>query len=145
MTTSITPSMIEYESDTVTVVNVAGQRYRVELEEDPESTPFDADCYGEEDIEAWREDRWEFVSVVVTPLSVYECDQFELSDALCGVEFGSYVWNRGNEHEGAITLDRLITEHPVPDMVDEVARKVAAYWARQAEHLGGNPLAAVRG
>ncbi len=133
----ITRDMIDYEADgSVTVTTANGTRYRVELLPDLDITPFDSDCYDDEDIEAWREDRWEYVSVVVTPLGTLEVDQFELSDSLSGVEFGSHVWNRGTEHEGAITVERIVTQYPVPDMIGELERRIAVYRARTTEHLG---------
>lgn len=132
MTVTITRDMIDYEADGSATVTVDGLRYHVALGQDTDSTPFDADCYSAEDIEAWRGDCWEFVGVVVTPLSVPQPDQRELEDSLWGLEFGSYVWNRGTAHEGDVTTERLITQYPVPDMINEVARMVAAWQVRQA-------------
>lgn len=31
---------------------------------DPDSNPFDADCYGDADIESWRNDEWHYVGFV---------------------------------------------------------------------------------
>ena len=38
----------------------------LEMVEDTDSTPFDADCYDESDIEAWRNDEWRYVGFVYT-------------------------------------------------------------------------------
>jgi hypothetical protein len=40
----------------------------VSTERDNDATPFDADCYTPEDIQAWRNDEWHYVGVVVDVL-----------------------------------------------------------------------------
>ena len=38
----------------------------IEMVEDTDSTPFDSECYDESDIEAWRNDEWQYVGFVYT-------------------------------------------------------------------------------
>lgn len=44
----------------------AGWSITVHTEFDPDSTPYDADCYSPEDIAAWRNDEWHYADYVVT-------------------------------------------------------------------------------
>lgn len=132
--TTITKDMISYEGyeGDGPVVTVDGARYRVDLEPDTDATPDDADCYDDDAIQAWRDDLWRYVGVIVTPLDVPEDKQFELSDSLWGVDYGSYVWNKGTVHEGPSDDTYICTVHPVPDMIEEVAGKVADWRASEA-------------
>lgn len=49
-------------------------------EEDTDSTPYDADCYDKEDIDAWKNDEWRYVTVVVTATK----EGVELGEAVLG-------------------------------------------------------------
>ena len=55
----------------------------LEMVEDTDSTPFDADCYDESDIEAWRNDEWRYVGFVYTASR----EGVDLGEAsICGAE-----------------------------------------------------------
>lgn len=126
----ILKSEIEYNDDDSWTVTFMGKRYKVEMPYDHDSKVDDADCYSEEDIEAWRNDEWWFVGIIVTPLDVPESVQFDLSDDLWGLEFDFPI------HEsptGARTdANYQITQYPVPDMLMEVDSKVKAWELRVA-------------
>ena len=53
---TIESKTIEHDGFTVTIKMV----------EDTDSTPFDFECYGETEIEAWRNDEWRYVGFVYT-------------------------------------------------------------------------------
>ncbi len=127
---SVTQDMISYERDGSYLITVNSRRYRVEIVPDIDSTPYDADCYSEADVAAWRDDKWSYAGVIVMPLDVPGDVQFELSDSLWGVEVssGGYTWNRGNEFESVITDDHLLASHPVPGMLTELDSRVSEYY-----------------
>lgn len=125
----ITQDMLTYDEEAV-IVTVDGREYRVTLEDDLDSSIDDADCYSEEDIAAWRNDVWNYVGVIVTPLSVPESKQFELSDSLWGVEF-DFPLQEKQTIDGVryfdTGMDYMVMVHPVPDMIDGVIANVKAY------------------
>jgi hypothetical protein len=41
-------------------------KINVSTERDIDATPYDADCYTEEQITAWKNDEWHYVGVIVT-------------------------------------------------------------------------------
>lgn len=137
----ITPDMIEYsdvrECNEVSrfYVYYQDKRYRVQLVSDYDSTPEGEECYSEADIEAWQNDEWTFVGVIVTPIDVPKSSQFGLSDSLWGVEY-EFPLSTPEEYGGVAlfdTGDRYLTMvHPVPDMIDTVRRQVAAWDNEQA-------------
>lgn len=45
---------------------IAGFEVRAHLEPDLDASPEDYDCFDQADIDAWKNDQWEFVGVVVT-------------------------------------------------------------------------------
>ena len=95
-------------------------QFSVTLEPDIDSTPMDADCYEAEDIDAWRENRWQFVTVVVT-LQDEQGNDTEFQDYLSGVEFGYSPGFAGEfVPDGRIGWAYITGVHPVPDMVMEV-------------------------
>lgn len=104
---------------------INGLRFRIDIEPDTDVRPDkDYDCYDADDIKAWKEDRWRFVGVIVTPEykghAIREC-----ADSLWAVEWG--------ELPGAsvpdIGREYFETNHPLPDMFDVVM-----------ENLRGNQL-----
>ena len=129
---NITRDMIDWTDDEKPVVTVNGKRYQVELPYDTDSEPFDADCYSPEDQQAWRDNAWHYVGVIVTPLDVPEDKQFELSDSLWGLEF-NFPLDPPQEHGGhtynSTNASYQITVYPVPDIIDEVTTKVEAWEA----------------
>jgi hypothetical protein len=88
--------------------------YTVELSTDPDASPSDVDHYGDADLIAYRRGAWQYVTVNVTAKLTFSdghChDEIELGDTLSAVEFGDLG-------EQAITLERLIAEYPVPEMI----------------------------
>lgn len=140
---NITPAMIEYESEEVYArdevnrfyVNYDGRRYRVSLMADYDSSPDGEECYSEEDIDAWGRDVWSYVSVTVAPVGVPEAVQFMLSDDLGGVEYNFPMerpLTRGGVRITRTDDNYLAMVHPVPDMIDVVRGKVAAWEKQQA-------------
>jgi hypothetical protein len=140
---NITLDMIDYgyAGDETVTVTVDGKRYSVHLENDLDSTPYDAD-YLDADIESWRNDVWHYVGVIVTPLDVPEGKQFELSDSLWGVEFHlplhrpQQINGRTYRYTG---MDYMIMVHPVPEMIDGVISQVKEYMTEIAiqNHIYG--------
>lgn len=80
-----------------------GRTYTVAVVEDNMSSPHDADCYTAEEITAWEQDEWTYVGVLITEGGV------EVAD-LWGVEYGRLG-------DLVIDMDRIITVHPVPEMI----------------------------
>jgi len=144
--TTITRAMIDYDGradvfgrytiEAVTITTEDGKRYRVTLESDLDSSPFEADCYSDTDIDAWREDRWSYVGAIVTPLDVPESVQFELSDSLWGLEF-DFPLDEPQTHDGCtfynINAEYRFLVYPVPDMIDEVKHGVERWTAERAK------------
>lgn len=133
---NITPDMIDYDNySDKTIVTVEGKRYQVEFEPDYDGYVDDADCYSEEDIEAWRNDEWSFVAIAVTPLDVPEHVQFELSDDLCGLEF-DFPLTPKQVHNGRsytrTNEDYRLMVYPVPDMIDTVYERVIQWKSDEA-------------
>lgn len=98
---------------------------------DPDSSPYDADCYTSAQLSAWLRDDWCFVTVVVTITDAYG---FEWGrDTLSSVHAGQ--WTDTDEHDnvtGTRELDPLTdVDHPIPGMVAEAmaeaARRIASY------------------
>lgn len=85
------------------IIDHEGRALTVSVVRDDDETPFDAECYTAEDIDAWRRDEWIYVGVLInegaTPL-----------DSLWGLEFGSLATVE-------ITIDTLVDVYPVPDML----------------------------
>lgn len=93
--------------------HVRGLRFRVDVDHDPEAAPFEADCYDDEQVEAWKRDRWEYVIVTVTPEFEGELIA-ECADSLSSVEAGDLP-GAVNDHIGRDELN----EYPVKDMIAE--------------------------
>lgn len=124
-TESQEPNLIEEVT-----VTYKGKRYLIEIVPDTDSTPFDAECYSEEDIEGWRNDQWWYVSIIVTPLDVPGSRQFELSDSLSGLEY-DFPLNPPQEINGRrytrTNTEYQVIHYPVSDMISEVISLVKAY------------------
>lgn len=94
-----------------------GHDFLVELYPDHDITPFDADCYSEADISAWRDDLWMYAGVSVTLLGSDGARTW-FADDLWGVKLSTgHAFNGGTEDEKYVSFDVLIDEYPVPDMV----------------------------
>ncbi|WP_431911669.1 hypothetical protein [Nonomuraea jabiensis] len=95
--------------------------YQVRVEEDWDSKPFDADCYSDADIEAWRRDEWHYVGVIVTPVVAgIPIDAAE--DSLWGVE-----WGQLPDLDRYLGMDQICNVHPVPEMLDGVRDKLKRF------------------
>ena len=112
---------------------VEGLSYLVQVVPDTDVSPgefglYPESAYTQSQYDAWKRDEWSYVGVIVTPIIAGE--QYErFSDSLWGVEYGYYLLTdeQGNE-TGRVNIDvgKLITEHPVPDMITEVRSQIAA-------------------
>ncbi|MEV4454454.1 hypothetical protein [Microbispora sp. NPDC049633] len=107
-----------------------GITYRVDVYPDTDATPNDADCYSPADIAAWRRDDWHFVGVVVTPI-VNGVEIGGADASLWGLQYGwAPSWRR------YIDTDELVGEYPVPDMIADIAGRLAdGITAKRAELL----------
>lgn len=67
-----------------------GVSFTVTLYVDLDSTPFDADCYSAADIQAWRNDLWSYVGVILTTTmsqaSVWGVEYGQLADTSIGID-----------------------------------------------------------
>lgn len=76
---------------------------------DPDSNPFDADCYGDADIESWRNDGWYYVGFVYVARKA-------------GIELGSAsIWGTEWDYpDGIGSIDDWIREdYYHPDLARE--------------------------
>lgn len=101
-------------------IDTAHGKMRVEIQSEDESIA-DPRVYApgltHADMEAWRRDEWEFVSVVVTPLHYCEqCRAFHEEPR--GESLDTVFLGRGDGWE--VTIDQLINEYPVPEMIIEL-------------------------
>lgn len=81
-----------------------GRTLTVTVVEDIDATIDGYDCFDSDEIAAWRRDEWGFVGVLVT-------DGGKEIDALWAVVYGRL------NAETVITMDEIISDHPVPDML----------------------------
>lgn len=92
-----------------TTIEHDGFTVRIDVVPDSDATPFDADCYSAEDIDAWRNDEWFYVGYVYT--------------AYCeGIELGSAsIWGSEWDFPGTdSSIDAWITEdYYHPDLLNE--------------------------
>ncbi|MEV4199376.1 hypothetical protein [Micromonospora globbae] len=107
-------------------VDSDGVRYRVDIDPDPDASPNEFDCYDRADINAFRAGRWRYVTVTVTVDSA----GVDISDQLGAVEYGTLPHT-------SIDVDRLVADHPVPDMILTCRHQLADLHNR----LGRLPLA----
>lgn len=99
-----------------------GIGYRVTLFLDTDANPNDADCYTSEDVKAWRNDEWCYVTVKVAAL-IPGYDVSETDDYLGSVEYAPL----GYAGFSGVTLDDdyMRDVHPVPEMIDVVRQALA--------------------
>lgn len=108
-----------------------GLTVRAHAVRDDESTPFDADCYTPEDIDAWRRDVWEFVGVIVEVID--SRGMVWGMDSLWGLESGTYlVTNDSGTVTGTQEINPLTDPlHPLPEMIrqamGDAAENLAGY------------------
>lgn len=140
---TITDDMIEYAPHSVSyddyhVVTISDhESYKIEMPFDQDATinDLEGESYSDGDKEAWSNDQWYYVGVIVTPLHVPEHKGWDLSDSLWGLEFGfplnppQVIGNRTHHYTDATYL---ICHYPVPDMIAEVRSKVAEWEAEEA-------------
>lgn len=110
-------------SDTIESRNITvdGIKYNVRLVSDLDGSIDDADCYTDEDKQAWRDGRWSFVGVIVSA-DIDGIDPAYVSASLWEVYYGtSPSWVIADVRPtGTVDLDELINVYPVPGMVSEV-------------------------
>jgi hypothetical protein len=92
-------------------VESGGLGFTISLYRDPDVDITDSDAYSEADIAAWKRDEWTFVTVEV------RSDVGGIYDDLGACAFGTGDgWT--------VSMDRMVTEYPVPDMLSAVKRKM---------------------
>lgn len=97
-----------------------GFTIRIDVEQDADYTPHDADCFSPEDIQAWENDEWHFVGYVYTAMKN-------------GVELGSASiwgspWGYGDESS---SIDSWIKENYYhPDLLNEATTEARATLAQ---------------
>ena len=87
-------------------------RTTITVRDDLDASPHDAECYGPDDVEAWRNDAWRYVSVEAV---VTLADGRQGISAIGAVECGEH-W--GTSWEAAII-------HTVPSLVGEALAEIA--------------------
>ena len=84
------------------------------LEYDHGSTPYDADCYSEEDIDAWKTDEWCYVGLLVTA----SIDGIELgTDSIWGNEYGFFI-DHSKTDGSTIFISPYDDGGYLPDLID---------------------------
>lgn len=102
------------------VIDYQGVSVTVSLDFDHDTRSSDHDCYSPEDLAAWRRDEWCYVEVTV---ALTDCPN--VFDSLWGVEYGTAPsWS--------VDMDKIVSEHPVPDMLGELLPQVQAEHAKLA-------------
>lgn len=100
-----------------------GRKLTVVIVRDDHASPMEAECYLPEDIAAWKRDDWQYVGVLIN-----EGDQH--IDSLWGVEYGRLS-------TVDIGIDRIVSQHPVPDMLASlppVVREIEPARFHEDEH-----------
>ncbi len=130
------------ETLTVPDDTVEGLTYRFDIVSDFESIPSDDESITSAQRAAWHADAWQYVGVIVTPI-IADCDLDFASDALWGLEYGTFT---DTDKEDTVTGIREITaktlahEYPGPDLItgmrgtlaDKLAPIVAALESARA-------------
>lgn len=102
---------------------IDGMPIRVDIDADPHSRPTDYDATEPEAIAAWEREEWRYVDVTVS-LDIPGIDRDVIGDSLCAVAYGQIPGIP------AITTETIVTQHPVPEMVDEVMAHAAELHSR---------------
>lgn len=114
-------------------LHIDGVKYFVQVEPDLYTTPadYEPEVYGEATVQAWRDDRWQFVTVVVTP----ECNccgqpDTARAESQSAIEYGELIPGE------FITISTLMGTH-VPDMVaDFIPEGVTLHMVPAPAELG---------
>lgn len=104
--------------DTRYVDNEDG-RFQVTVHtEDPIADPRDWwDGCSDDDVIRWRQDDWTFVYVrVIKMCRCGDCSLWHESDRMASLGMVAF----GAGAEWSVTLDQLVSEHPVPDLITEI-------------------------
>src|SRR5216683_3981349 len=126
--------------------DIDGLSYRIEVEPDYASTPYDADCYTPKQIEAWKRDDWQYVGVTVTPYLDGLGMDLPGENSLWGLEWGSLPQTTEDDRvigQSWIDLDYMIIgtpdhpeyAYPVPEMIAEARGNLAESLAPRMEQL----------
>lgn len=107
-----------------------GLTVRAHTERDEDETPYAFDCYTSADIEAWKNDDWCFVGVIVTVTDAYGFEWAEAS--LWGTEAGTWI---DTDDNGNVTGERELNpltdqDHPLPDLIGEAMSEAMDKLAR---------------
>lgn len=113
------------------VVDGRGHRYTVIVVPDDDATPYDADCYSPDDVDAWRKGLWRYVGVLLRDGGGQQVD------SLWGVEYGE-ILTGGTGGIDLITIDTIADVHPVPQMLSDLVtphlrRYHVASWAASGD------------
>jgi hypothetical protein len=120
------------DSEVIPDATAAGLSYRVAVEADLDSRPDDfglypESCYTQKQFEAWQQDRWSFVTVVITPMvEGFDLSAFETS--IGGVEYGSFPMTNDKDDVLAVEeldLERLTKSHAA-DRIEELRGQLKA-------------------
>jgi hypothetical protein len=119
--------MGEIDTQVIKDEKIDGLSYRIDLEVDYDCKPdkfglYPESCYTQAQLDAWKRGEWRYVDVIVTPV-IRGVILEDFSDSLWGVEYGDYPIT--DEEDNVIetkdlSMDELISVHPVPDMISEV-------------------------
>lgn len=102
-------------------------RVRLDLEDDHDVTPYEADCYTPAQVEDWRYGAWQYVGVVATAF----LDGVELGNAsLWGVEYG---WMSDGPH---VQIDLSVPDEYARDLTGEAIEDARATLARLVARAG---------
>ena len=105
-------------------VSNAQGNWHVRLVADIDSTPFDADCYSDGDIAAWRADEWRYVGIIVTDV------QSDTGASMGGVEYGQLA---DIPYIGMTEIIESYFDDLRAEVVIEVARRAEVLTRRAAE------------
>lgn len=98
---------------------IQGVNFRVEAFHDSDTRPEHADdCYNEEDIQAWKDDKWEFVELTITPV----VDGVDITSATSYAS-GFYEYGSMPGKDKYLDLDSVL-EYVLPDHRDEWLAKL---------------------
>jgi hypothetical protein len=105
---------------------INGVNYIVRIVPDYDAEPTDFDFYTQREIDAWRNDKWSYVGVLVSP-DIPGLDQEWFDASLWGIEYGDLpLFDVNGEATGKV-LDATayIRDDVVPQLAEEVWHSAA--------------------
>ena len=104
------------------IIEHDGFTIRIDVEQDADYTPHDANCFSPADIRSWENDEWHFVGYVYTAIK----DGIELGES----SIWGDQWRYGDESS---SIDSWIEEnYHHPDLLSQVITEARATIARLA-------------